>query len=124
MSFFPIDATSANVAPQQAPAFEHRERAIEAVADLSMAARGADVFDCLQLGIGCPTALTLELDGVDLAAVNGDHVWDACAHAKPFQARCFDRAAITPVCGMEGEDTGRAAHRKMFEHRALDSSSP
>jgi hypothetical protein len=52
-------ATSASTAAQQAPAFEQRERAIEAVADLSLAAGRADFLDCLQLGVGCPAALSL-----------------------------------------------------------------
>jgi hypothetical protein len=55
------------VAAQQAPAFEHGERGIEATVDLGMAAGRTDVLDGLQLSVGCPAAPTLELDGVELA---------------------------------------------------------
>jgi len=49
MSFAPIGG-SASTAAQQAPAVEHGERVIEAIADLSMAAGRTYFLDCLQLG--------------------------------------------------------------------------
>ena len=90
------------------------------MADLCVTPSSTYFLDCLQLGVGCTAALSLEFNRIDLASVESDHVRHAWAHDKPFQPCCFNRAAITTVCGMEGEDVGHAAYRKMLKHRALD----
>src|SRR5262249_55987072 len=96
---------------QQPPPFEHGECAIEAVADLSMAAGRANVFDRLQLVRGGLAVLSLELDRVHAASVKGDHVRHTSAHTKPFQARCVRWAPINR--GIK--------YRDLFKHSALGS---
>jgi hypothetical protein len=62
-------STLCRAASQQAPAFEHGERVIEAATDLSVTGGSSDFVDRLQLRLGRLTVLTLR---VDLAAVNGE----------------------------------------------------
>jgi len=66
------------------------------------------------------SSIACSFDSVDLSAVNGDHVRNTWAHAKPFQPRCLDWASIAAVRWMEGEDDVDTVRGKMLEHRALD----
>jgi hypothetical protein len=62
-----IGNESTGPSSQQAPPFERRQRTIEALADLSIAASRANVVDHLQLVRGGLAVLSLELDRVDVA---------------------------------------------------------
>ena len=90
------------------------------MADLCVTPSSTYFLDCLQLGVGCTAALSLEFNRIDLASVESDHVRHSCADTEPFKACRFDRAAITAICEMESEQARHATHRKMLEHCALD----
>src|SRR6516162_3047562 len=96
---------------QQLPVFQLFDRGIEAATDFSMTASAPDIFDRLELGGGCAAAFALQLDGEDLAAMDGDQI----THAEAFQNFRLDARSPTAVGRVKGEDVGRAAHAQMIQ---------
>src|ERR1700730_5381529 len=111
---------SLRLPPQQAPTFQYRECAIEAVADRGVHPSLAKPVKHFELCLSGSTGLALELNREAFAVVPKEHVGHASSDPKALQDGCLDRRSCAAIRTMDRHEPGNATPIDMLEKRALD----
>jgi hypothetical protein len=95
------------------------QRHIEAMTHRGQSAGALQPGNSISLCFAEPAGLSLELDRIAAALMDGDDVWHAGARAQTFEDGGLYYRALPSVWDMEREDTWDTAPLEMIKHSSL-----